>query len=49
MILEKGNQPYARCPQCDMFVSHKALSGRHMTAAFFRQGVERKRCCLDEE
>ena len=34
VILEEGNQPYPRCPQCDMFVSHKALNVRHLTTDF---------------
>ena len=34
VIMEEWNQPYPRCPQCDMFVSHKALNGRHMNKAF---------------
>ena len=43
VILEEGNQPYPSCPQCGMFVSHKALNSRHMTTAFWRRKVERKR------
>ena len=49
VIMEEGNQPYPRCPMCDIFVSHKALNGRHLTTAFFWQGEERKRRCLVEE
>ena len=33
VILEERNQPYPRCPQCDMLVSNKALNGRHLTTA----------------
>ena len=32
-----------------MFVSRKALNGRHMTTTFFQQRAERKRCCLEDE
>ena len=32
-----------------MFVSHKALNGRHLIAEFFRRGEERKRHRLAEE
>ena len=49
VILEEGNLPYPRCPQYDMFVSHKDLNGWHMKTAFFRQVSERKRCRLAEE
>ena len=49
VILEEGNRPYPRCPQCDIFWSHKALNGRHLTMAFCLQGSERKRCRLAEE
>ena len=49
VILEEGNQPYPRCTQCDMSVSHNYLNGRHMKMDFFRQGAERKRRCLEEE
>ena len=49
VILEKGNRPYPRCPKCDMFVLHKALNGRHLTAAFCRRGDERKWRRLAEE
>ena len=49
MILEEGNRPYPRYPKCDMFVSHKALNGQHLTTAFLRRGEERKRRRLAEE
>ena len=32
-----------------MFVSHKALNGRHLATAFFQRGEERKKFCLEEE
>ena len=32
-----------------MFVSHKALNGRHLATAFFRRGEERKQRHLAEE
>ena len=49
VILEEGNRPYPRLPQCDMFVSHRSLNGRHLTTDFCRQGAERKRRRLAEE
>ena len=49
MILEEGNRPYPRCPKCEIFVSHKALNGRHLATAFCQRGEERKRCHLAEE
>ena len=49
MILEEGNQPYPRCPQCEMFVSHKTLNGRHMTTALCQRGAKRKWLRLAEE
>ena len=49
VTLEEGNQPYPRCPQCDMFVSCKALNRWHMKTAFFRHSAERKRRYLVEE
>ena len=49
MILEEGNQPYPRCPQCDMFVLNKSLNSRHMTTVFCQRGAERKRQRLAEE
>ena len=30
LILYEGNRPYPLCPKCNMFVSHKALNGRHI-------------------
>ena len=49
VILEEGNQPYSRYPQCDMFVSHKTLNGRILTTAFCRRRSKRKGYCLVEE
>ena len=49
VIMEKENLPYPRCPNCDMFVLHKALNSRHLTTAFFRQEEERKRLRLVKE
>ena len=49
VILEERNQPYPRCPKCDMFVSHKVLNGLHLAADFCQRGEERKRRCLTEE
>ena len=41
MILEEGNQPCLRCPQCGMFVLRKALNGRHIKTDFCQQEAER--------
>ena len=49
VILEEGNRPYPRCPQCGMFVAQKSLNGRHFVTAFCRRGMERKWRCLAEE
>ena len=49
VILDKGNCPYPMCPQCDMFVPQKALNGRHLTTALYRQGMERNWSRLAEE
>ena len=49
MILEEGNQPYTRCPQCDMFVSHKSLNGNFTKPEIFRWGLESKQHRLAEE
>ena len=38
VILEDGNQPYPRCPKCDMFVSHRSLNGHHLVTNFCLQG-----------
>ena len=49
VILEEGNRPYPRCPQYDIFFSHKDLTIRHRITAFYRRGAERKRRRLVEE
>ena len=49
MILEEVNQPYPRCPKCDMFVFHKALNGPHLATAFFCRGEENNWQRLAEE
>ena len=49
MILEEGDLPHPRCPQCDVFVSHNSLNDRNLTTAFFRRGMERKQHRLAEE
>ena len=42
VILEEGNLPLPRCPQCDLQVSCKALKGRHLGTIQCRTGTERK-------
>ena len=49
MILEEGNRPYPRCPQCDMFVPQKSLNGWHLATALCRRGMDRKWRRLAEE
>ena len=46
VILEEGNLPHPRCPQCDLLVPWKALNGRHTKTAHCTKVVERKRCRL---
>ena len=48
VILEEGNLPLPRCPQCDLQVSRKALNGRHLGISQCRTGTERKRRRLAE-
>ena len=43
VILEEGNQPHPRRPQCDMFVLHEALNRVHPTSEMCRSRTERKR------
>ena len=49
MILEEDNCPYPRCPQCNMFVPHKALNVWNLTNVLCRRGMERKWHRLAEE
>ena len=42
MLLEEGNLPLPRCPRCDLWVSRKALNGRHLETGQCRKGAERK-------
>ena len=42
VLLEEGNLPLLRCPQCDLQVSRKALNGRHLGTNQCRTGAERK-------
>ena len=43
IILEEGNLPYPRCPQCNILVPWRALNGRHHATAQCAKGAERKR------
>ena len=38
VMMEEGNLPHPRCPQCDMQVPRKALNGRHLGAANVQKG-----------
>ena len=49
VILDKGNPPHPRCPQCDILVPWYALNGRHLATAQWDRGVERKIRRLAEE
>ena len=49
MILEEGNRPYPRSPQCKTFLPQKALNGWHLATEFCRRGMKRKWRCLAEE
>ena len=48
VILEEGNLPLPRCPQCGLQVSRKALDGRHLHTSQCRKGTEQKRQRLAE-
>ena len=39
MMMEEGNFPLPRCPQCDMQVPRKALNGRHLGTVQCVKGV----------
>ena len=47
--MEKGNLPYPRFLQCDMFVPQNSLNGRHLETALCRRGMEREWRLLTEE
>ena len=49
VIPEEGNRNYPRCPQYDMFVSHKALIGQNTMKEFCRWGAESNRRRMAEE
>ena len=49
VILEEGNPPQPRCPQCNMLVPWHTLNGRHPATAQCARGAERKRRRLAEE
>ena len=49
VILGEGNRPYPRGPQCNMFVTQKALNCRQLATAFCRRGMETKWSRLAEE
>ena len=42
VMLEEGNLPNPRCPQCDMQVPRKALNGCHLGTAQCKKGAVRK-------
>ena len=48
VMLEEGNPPHPRCPQCDLQVPRKALNGRHLGTAQCKKGAERKWRRLEE-
>ena len=48
VMLEEGNLPLTRCPQCDLQVTRKALNGRHLGTLQFNKGAKRKQRRLTE-
>ena len=48
VMLEEGNLPLPRCPQCDLQVTRKVLNGRHLGTLQCKKGAERKRQRLAE-
>ena len=48
VMLEEGNLPLPRCPQCDLQVPRKALNGRHLGTLQCKKGAEQKRRRLAE-
>ena len=49
IILDEGDRPCPRCPQCEIFVPQKDLNGRHLAIDFCRRGMKRKWRRLAEE
>ena len=49
VILEEGNYPYSRFPQCKMFVPQKSLNGQQLATALCSRGIERNWCRMAEE
>ena len=49
VILEEGNIPHPRCPQCDMLVPWRTLNRRHPATAQCTRGADCKRRKLVEE
>ena len=49
VILEEGNLPHPRCPQCDMLVPCHALKGRHLATTQCSRGADRKIRRLSEK
>ena len=49
IILEEGNLPRPRCPQCDMLVPWHALNRRHLSSYQCANGAERNHIRLAEE
>ena len=48
IILEEGNLPHPRCPQCNMLVPWRALNGCHKNTEICRSGSEKNRRRLSE-
>ena len=49
VILDKGNLPHPRCPQCDVMVTWNALNRRHLSTTQCANGGGRKCRQLAEE
>ena len=49
MILEGGGHPLPRCPKCDMFITWRAINGRHQSLEMRSRGEDRIRKHWREE
>ena len=49
VVLEEGNLPHPRLPQCNMMLPCHALNRRHLYTANCTKGAESKRIRMAEE
>ena len=40
VILKEGTQPFPRCPKCYMFVTQRAINGRHPSIDLYQRVEE---------